>query len=274
MMGGVYPELRERASLINKTCLDEETRFRETLDRGVRILTESSMAGAREKAVPGELAFKLYDTYGFPLDLTRVIADEHAWTVDEAGFERAMDEQRKRSEFQGSGEVAVEGVFQAIADRGRRDQVPRLRGDRRQVQDRRAGRRRPGDERGRPLFEERRGRHRRDAVLRRAGRPDGRHRHAGVGPATAAKMIVRDTQAPGVDAVGPPRRGRSRASCASATRSTWPSTPSGATTSAATTRRRTCCTGRCATCWARTSRRRARWSRPIACASTSRTRRR
>ena len=116
MMGGAYPELGERASLIGKTCLDEETRFRETLDRGVRILTDA-MAGAREKAVPGELAFKLYDTFGFPLDLTRVIAEEHAWTVDEAGFERAMDEQRKRSEFQGSGEVAVEGVFQAIADR-------------------------------------------------------------------------------------------------------------------------------------------------------------
>src|SRR4029078_10655249 len=58
-----------------------------------------------------------YDTYGFPLDLTRVIAEEHRWSVDEVGFERAMDEQRKRSEFQGSGEVAVEGVFQAIADR-------------------------------------------------------------------------------------------------------------------------------------------------------------
>ena len=115
-MGSAYPELVERQSLIAKTCLDEETRFRETLDRGVRILTDA-MGGAKAKAVPGDLAFKLYDTYGFPLDLTRVIAEEHAWTVDELGFERAMDEQRKRSEFQGSGEVAVEGVFQAIADR-------------------------------------------------------------------------------------------------------------------------------------------------------------
>jgi len=115
-MGAAYPELTERASLISKTCLDEETRFRETLDRGVRILTEA-MAGAKQAAVPGELAFKLYDTYGFPLDLTRVIAEEHAWTVDEPGFERAMDEQRKRSEFQGSGEVAVEAVFQSIAER-------------------------------------------------------------------------------------------------------------------------------------------------------------
>jgi len=116
MMGGAYPELVERSSLISKTCLDEETRFRETLERGVRILTDA-MAGAREKKVPGDLAFKLYDTYGFPIDLTRVIAGEHQWTVDEAGFDVAMDEQRKRSEFQGSGEVAVEGVFQAIADR-------------------------------------------------------------------------------------------------------------------------------------------------------------
>jgi alanyl-tRNA synthetase len=115
-MSAVYPELAERSSLIGKTCLEEETRFRDTLDRGVRILTDA-MAGARQKAVPGDLAFKLYDTYGFPLDLTRVIAEEHQWTVDEAGFERAMDEQRRRSEFQGSGEVAVEGVFQAIADR-------------------------------------------------------------------------------------------------------------------------------------------------------------
>ena len=115
-MGGVYPELTERASLIGKTCLDEETRFRETLDRGVRILTEA-MAGAKQAAVPGDLAFKLYDTYGFPLDLTRVIAADRRFTVDEAGFERAMDEQRKRSEFQGSGEVAVEGVFQTIAER-------------------------------------------------------------------------------------------------------------------------------------------------------------
>jgi alanyl-tRNA synthetase len=116
-MGAVYPELGERAKLIEKTCLDEETRFRETLDRGVRILTDA-MASAREKQVPGDLAFKLYDTFGFPIDLTRVIADEHQWTVDEAGFDRAMEEQKKRGRFVSSGEVAVEAVFHAIADRG------------------------------------------------------------------------------------------------------------------------------------------------------------
>jgi alanyl-tRNA synthetase len=115
-MGAVYPELAERKSLITKTCLDEETRFRETLERGVRILTDA-MAGARDKTVPGELAFKLYDTYGFPIDLTRVIAGEHSWTVDEAGYKSEMARQQARSEFQGSGEVAVEGVFQSIANR-------------------------------------------------------------------------------------------------------------------------------------------------------------
>jgi alanyl-tRNA synthetase len=115
-MGGVYPELVERKSLITKTCLDEETRFRETLERGVRILTDA-MAGARDEKVPGDLAFKLYDTYGFPIDLTRVIAGEHRWTVDEAGYKSEMARQQARSEFQGSGEVAVEGVFQSIAER-------------------------------------------------------------------------------------------------------------------------------------------------------------
>ena len=71
-------ELRERASLISKACLDEETRFRETLERGVRILDRGDGERARARPSRGELAFKLYDTYGFPLDLTRVIAEEHA----------------------------------------------------------------------------------------------------------------------------------------------------------------------------------------------------
>ncbi len=130
MMGSAYPELRERASLIGKTCLDEETRFRETLDRGVKILEQELRSPtftarpddqikfpAYAGVVAGDVAFKLYDTYGFPIDLTKVIAGESNYSVDEEGFDRAMAEQRKRSEFQGSGEVAVEGVFQAIADR-------------------------------------------------------------------------------------------------------------------------------------------------------------
>ena len=118
-MGGVYPELRERASLIVKVALEEETRFRETLDRGVGILDEKMRARAGDggPVVAGDLAFQLYDTYGFPIDLTRVIGEQRGWTVDEAGFEAAMAEQRKRSEFQGSGEVAVDEVFKKIAER-------------------------------------------------------------------------------------------------------------------------------------------------------------
>jgi alanyl-tRNA synthetase len=116
MMGGVYPEIAERRALITKICTEEEIRFRETLDRGVGILT-AELTKAGGKSVPGDVAFKLYDTYGFPLDLTRVIAEQRGATVDEAGFEKAMSEQRARSEFQGSGEVAVEAVFQKVADR-------------------------------------------------------------------------------------------------------------------------------------------------------------
>jgi alanyl-tRNA synthetase len=117
-MGGVYPELAERASLIAKITREEEIRFRETLERGVRLLDEKVFAtGGGIKQIPGAAAFMLYDTYGFPLDLTRVIAEQHHYSLDEAGFEMAMSEQRRRSEFQGSGEVAVAAVFQQIADR-------------------------------------------------------------------------------------------------------------------------------------------------------------
>ena len=115
-MGAVYPEVKERASLICKIILEEETRFRETLDRGVGILDEQ-MRGAAGKVVAGPVAFQLYDTYGFPIDLTRVIAEQRGWTVDEPGFEAAMAEQRKRSEFHGSGEVAVDDVFKKVAER-------------------------------------------------------------------------------------------------------------------------------------------------------------
>jgi alanyl-tRNA synthetase len=121
-MGGVYPELRERASLIAKVTLEEETRFRETLERGVRLLDErvfqaKGATGGANKVVPGATAFMLYDTYGFPIDLTRVVAEQQGYSVDEKGFERAMEEQRRRSEFSGSGETVVGEVFQKIADR-------------------------------------------------------------------------------------------------------------------------------------------------------------
>jgi alanyl-tRNA synthetase len=115
-MGDAYPELRERRSVIVEVAEQEERKFRETLDRGVRILQDEA-ARLPGKVVPGELAFKLYDTFGFPMDLTRVIAGGRGFSVDEAGFDAKMDEQRKRGDFGGSGEAAVEEVWQAIADR-------------------------------------------------------------------------------------------------------------------------------------------------------------
>jgi len=112
-MGGVYGELTERRGLILEVSDQEERRFRDTLDRGLKILDQEMTGGTGQ--IPGALAFKLYDTFGFPLDLTRVVASDRGWQVDEAGFEAAMSEQRQRGEFHGSGEAAVEGVVQTLA---------------------------------------------------------------------------------------------------------------------------------------------------------------
>jgi alanyl-tRNA synthetase len=117
-MATAYPELGERRSLILEVAEQEEKRFRETLERGMAILDREAPAGApKSRGISGELAFKLYDTFGFPLDLTRVIADQRQLPVDEAGFDKAMDEQRRRSEFASSGEIAVESVYKELANR-------------------------------------------------------------------------------------------------------------------------------------------------------------
>ncbi len=113
LMGAVYTELAERRGVIIEVTDQEERRFRETLDRGLKILDQEMRSSAPR--VSGALAFKLYDTFGFPLDLTRVVATGRGWEVDEVGFETAMNEQRHRGDFHGSGEAAVEGVYQEIA---------------------------------------------------------------------------------------------------------------------------------------------------------------
>jgi alanyl-tRNA synthetase len=113
-MGGVYPELVEAQTLIVRSVDAEDQGFRRTLDRGLKLLDEAFGKLAPKSAVPGEVVFKLYDTYGFPTDLTRVIAEERGFTVDEAGFEKAMNEQRNRGDFAGSGEAAVDGLWKAL----------------------------------------------------------------------------------------------------------------------------------------------------------------
>ncbi|MGH7628735.1 MAG: alanine--tRNA ligase, partial [Gemmatimonadales bacterium] len=94
-MGGVYPELVAKSKPIRETTEAEERRFLETIEGGLRRLEEIFASGAT--VIPGEDAFKLYDTYGFPIDLTQIIAGEREVTVDVGGFERALDEQRQRS---------------------------------------------------------------------------------------------------------------------------------------------------------------------------------
>ncbi len=96
-MGQAFPELETSRSLAGETLLREETRFRETLSRGLGLLeTELARLGDGE-ALPGEVAFRLFDTYGFPLDLTQDALRERGRSVDVEGFEAAMEEQRSRS---------------------------------------------------------------------------------------------------------------------------------------------------------------------------------
>ncbi|HEX9244458.1 MAG TPA: alanine--tRNA ligase [Anaeromyxobacter sp.] len=117
-MGAAYPETRENRPFISKVAQQEEESFRRTLDNGLRILEEemARLEKAKEKAVPGRVAFQLYDTFGFPMDLTRVIAGERGLGVDEAGFDRHMAEQRARSEWKGSGDQAAGDLQKAIAN--------------------------------------------------------------------------------------------------------------------------------------------------------------
>jgi alanyl-tRNA synthetase len=96
LMGGVYPELVERRDHILRTARAEEERFMATIDEGMQRFDRLAPAGGLG-VIPGEEAFKLYDTYGFPLDLTELMARERGYTVDVAGFERALEEQRRRS---------------------------------------------------------------------------------------------------------------------------------------------------------------------------------
>jgi len=96
-MGEAYPVLTKNQDMITRVLLQEEERFAETLDQGMLML-ENAIADMHGKQIPGELVFKLYDTYGFPADLTADVARERNLTIDEAGFDKAMAEQKKRSQ--------------------------------------------------------------------------------------------------------------------------------------------------------------------------------
>jgi alanyl-tRNA synthetase len=88
-MGGAYPELAVAQSKVEQALLQEEERFALTLANGMKLLAEA-LVELKGAELPGEVVFKLYDTYGFPVDLTADVAREHNLTIDEAGFEREM----------------------------------------------------------------------------------------------------------------------------------------------------------------------------------------
>ena len=111
MMKNTYPDLADKATYITKVILNEEQRFMETLDAGLRILQEETAALKNEgkNVLPGALIFKLYDTFGFPIDLTADIVKKDQITLDTKGFEAEMEQQRERARgaWKGSGEEAV-----------------------------------------------------------------------------------------------------------------------------------------------------------------------
>ncbi|WGF90667.1 alanine--tRNA ligase [Marinivivus vitaminiproducens] len=118
-MGAAYPELKRAESLIAEMLRLEETRFRATLERGLRLLEDETARLAPSAPLPGEAAFRLYDTYGFPLDLTQDALRAEGRSVDVAGFETAMAEQRRlaRASWQGSGEQAEDRSWYELRER-------------------------------------------------------------------------------------------------------------------------------------------------------------
>jgi alanyl-tRNA synthetase len=118
-MGQAYPELLRAEALISETLKLEETRFRKTLERGLAILEEESRALKAGGQLKGETAFTLYDTYGFPLDLTQDALRTRGIGVDVDGFNVAMERQREkaRESWKGSGDAATEAVWFALREK-------------------------------------------------------------------------------------------------------------------------------------------------------------
>jgi alanyl-tRNA synthetase len=117
-MGAAYPELVRAQPLIAETLRLEETNFKQTLERGLRLLEEETARLGPDEAVSGETAFKLYDTYGFPLDLTEDVLRGQGRALAVEGFETAMARQREeaRKSWVGSGEAATEAVWFGVRD--------------------------------------------------------------------------------------------------------------------------------------------------------------
>ena len=214
-MGQAFSELVRAEALITEVLRLEETRFQGTLERGLRLLEEATQGLGRGALLPGETAFKLYDTYGFPLDLTEDALRARGMTVDKAGFEAAMARQRAeaRASWRGSGEQAEERIWFELRELLGATEFLGYDHDAAEAQVRAllVG--------GRPV-RARRARHRGDggrepdAVLRRGGRPDRRYRHdparQGGGRGQGHAEEGRRPPRPHREARGRPARGRRR----------------------------------------------------------------
>ncbi|MAZ76072.1 MAG: alanine--tRNA ligase [Micavibrio sp.] len=116
-MGEAFPELKRAESLVSETLKNEETRFKQTLDRGLKMLDEEA-ENVRDNTLAGDVAFKLYDTYGFPVDLTQDALRTKGIDVDMDGFEACMDEQKAkaRAAWSGSGDAGTEKLWFELLD--------------------------------------------------------------------------------------------------------------------------------------------------------------
>ena len=116
-MVGAYPDLKDKRAFIAKAILSEEEQFLRTLEKGLTLL-DDEIGKLATKQLPGAVAFKMYDTFGFPLDLTRVILEEKGLTLDEKGFESAMNQQRaeSRKNWKGTGEQALDAIYLSLAN--------------------------------------------------------------------------------------------------------------------------------------------------------------
>ena len=136
LMGEDFPELLASREFLGRVIREEEERFEKTLDKGLLMLEDeiASLAEQAKLQIPGEVAFKLYDTYGFPLDIVNDISEKRGFSVDEEGFRAHMAEQKERAKaaWKGSGEVDIAARFAILLEEGLRSSFigyERLRGD-------------------------------------------------------------------------------------------------------------------------------------------------
>ncbi len=265
-MGQAYPELIRAESLISETLKLEETRFRSTLVRGLAILEDETRSLERGGVLNGETAFRLYDTYGFPLDLTQDALRARGLSVDTEGFNAAMERQRAeaRRAWSGSGEAATETVWYALRERvGATDfLVTRPRPPRASFAQSSRTASKSRRSRGRTRIADPQP----DAVLRRVWRPGRRCRR------NHRVRLSRRSHRHAQEARRPHRpRRHDRRGCGELQgwRSSLRSIMTPARRRAPTIRRPISCMRRCAWCLAIMWRRKDRWSHPTGCASTS-----